>query len=161
MSQNASGPAGPERPATTSPPRRRFVEWLLGGSILATLASFFYPVIRYLIPPARADLGADTVVAARVGDLQINTGKIFRFGNRPGLLVMTERGEYRALSATCTHLDCIVQYRSDLHQVWCACHNGLFDLAGRNVSGPPPRPLESYEVQVRGEEIVVRRRQDG
>jgi cytochrome b6-f complex iron-sulfur subunit len=149
-----------DRRAAPSPPRRRFVEIVLGGGILATLASFFYPVIRYLIPPARADLGVDTVVAARVGELQMNTGKIFRFGSRPGLLVLTAEGEYRAMAATCTHLDCIVQYRPDLHQVWCACHNGLFDLAGRNVSGPPPRPLETYEVQVLGEEVVVRRRVD-
>lgn len=149
-----------DRDATASPPRRRFVEWMLGGGILATLVSFFYPVFRYLVPPARADLGVDTVMAARVGELEPNTGKIFRFGARPGLLVLTAGGEYRAMAATCTHLDCIVQYRPDLHQVWCACHNGLFDLAGRNVSGPPPRPLETYEVQVRGEEIIVRRRQD-
>ena len=50
-------------------------------------------------------------------------------------------GNYRALSATCTHLGCIVQYRSDLQEIWCACHNGLYDLNGRNISGPPPRPL--------------------
>ena len=63
-------------------------------------------------------------------------------------------------SATCTHLSCTVQYRDDLHEVWCACHNGMYDLNGRNVSGPPPRPLESFEVQVRGEEIYVRRRRE-
>lgn len=146
--------------APASPPRRRFVGGLLGGSLVASLLSFLYPVIRYLIPPQQADLGVDTVVAARAGELPMNTGKIFRFGHRPGLLVRTAEGEYRAMSATCTHLDCIVQYRPELHQVWCACHNGLFDLNGRNISGPPPRPLESYDVQVRGEEIIVRRRQN-
>jgi Rieske Fe-S protein len=140
--------------------RRRFVEWLLGGSLLASLASFFYPVLRYLIPPERADLGSDTVVAAKVGELKPNSGKIFRFGNRPGLLIRTADGEYRAMSATCTHLDCTVQYRSDLHQVWCACHNGFYDLNGRNIAGPPPRPLDSYRVQVRGEEIVVTRHRE-
>ena len=89
-----------------------------------------------------------------------NSGKIFRFGNRPGLLLRTASGEYRAMSATCTHLSCTVQYRDDQRNVWCACHNGMYDLNGRNVSGPPPRPLETFEVQVRGQEIFVRRRRE-
>jgi len=140
--------------------RRRFVEVLLGGGFLATAIAFIYPVLRYLIPPKASDLGSDSVVAGRAGELKPNSGKIFRFGNHPGLLIRTASGEYRAMSATCTHLSCTVQYRDDLHQVWCACHNGTYDLNGRNISGPPPRPLEGFEVQVRGEEIFVRRRRE-
>jgi len=137
--------------------RRRFLGAVLGGGLLASFISFFYPVLRYLVPPAVTDMGGDSVVAGRVGDLKPNSSKIFRFGARPGLLVMTSDGQYKAMSATCTHLSCTVQYRSELRQVWCACHNGLYDLAGRNVSGPPPRPLEGYQVHVRGDEIIVSR----
>jgi len=107
------------------------------------------------------DLGSDEVVASKVGDLKPNSSKIFRFGSRPALLLMTFEGEYRALSAVCTHLSCTVQYRNDLHQIWCACHNGLYDLNGRNISGPPPRPLEAFQVHVRGDEIVVSRKREG
>jgi len=155
LGMTSSGNPAPDRLR-----RRRFVEVLLGGGFLATAAAFLYPVLRYLIPPKAADLGSDSVVAGHVGDLKPNSGKIFRFGSRPGLLIRTASGEYRALSATCTHLSCTVQYRDDLHEVWCACHNGMYDLNGRNISGPPPRPLEAYEVQVRGEEIFVRRRRE-
>jgi len=153
---NSPGPL--EIPAASAAPRRRFVELLLGGGLLASVVSFFYPLVRYLIPPPAVDLGSDTVVAGRVGELKRNTGKIFRFGSRPGLLILTAEGNYRALSGTCTHLDCTVQYRGDLHEIWCACHNGLYDLNGRNISGPPPRPLEAYDVHIRGDEIVVNRR---
>ncbi|MBI3405328.1 MAG: Rieske 2Fe-2S domain-containing protein, partial [Acidobacteria bacterium] len=52
-----------------------------------------------------------------------------------------------------------VQYRKESSDVWCACHNGVYDTAGRNVSGPPPRPLTTFAVHVRGEEIVVTRQQ--
>jgi len=142
-------------------PRRGFIEVLLGAGFLATAVAFIYPVLRYLVPPKAADIGTDSVVAGRVGELKPNSGKIFRFGNRPGLLIYTASGEYRAMSAVCTHLSCTVQYRDDLRQVWCACHNGKYDLNGRNVSGPPPRPLEAFEVQVRGDEIFVRRRREG
>src|SRR5271169_5691380 len=140
------------------PARRRLMQVLLGGGLLASAVAFLYPVLRYLVPPAATDLGGDSVVAAKVGELKANSGKIFRFGSRPGLLVRTADGEYRALSAVCTHLNCTVQYRDDLHQIWCACHNGLYDLEGRNVSGPPPRPLETYEVHVQGEDVVVTRK---
>lgn len=147
------------RPEDSS--RRRVVEFLLGGGLLASLGSFFYPVLRYLIPPPVADMGGDTVVAAKLGDLKPNSSKIFRFGSKPGLLVCLPGGEYKAMSATCTHLSCTVQFRQDLHQVWCACHNGMYDLAGRNVSGPPPRPLEAFEVHVRGDEVIVSRKREG
>ena len=135
--------------------RRLFIQALLGGGLLASAASFFYPILRYLIPPPSPDLGGDSIVAGKVGELKPNSGKIFAFGSRPALLVRTTEGEYRALSATCTHLNCTVQYRSELGQVWCACHNGLYDLNGRNISGPPPRPLQPYEVHIRGDEIIV------
>ncbi len=148
-------------PTEVNTGRRRFVQVLLGSGLLASAATFLYPVLRYILPPATTDLGGDTVVAAKVGELKPNSAKIFKFGSRPGLLLLGADGEYRAMSATCTHLSCTVQYRGDLRQVWCACHNGMYDLAGRNVSGPPPRPLELFDVHVRGEEVVVARKREG
>jgi Rieske Fe-S protein len=94
-------------------------------------------------------------VAAKRGELAMNTAKIFRFGNRPGILVHTPYGELKAFSAVCTHLNCTVQYDDEASVIWCACHNGKFDLNGQVISGPPPRPLEAYQVNVRGDEIVV------
>jgi Rieske Fe-S protein len=143
-----------------SVPRRHFVEVLLDSGFVATAIAFVYPVLRYLVPPKAADLGSDSVVAGRVTELKPNSAKIFRFGNRPGILVRIASGGYRAMSATCTHLSCTVQYRDDLHEVWCACHNGKYNLDGKNISGPPPRPLEAFDVQVKGDEIFVRRRRE-
>jgi Rieske Fe-S protein len=160
MSTHSQGIGSRRDPLSSPVPRRRFVEMLLGTGFVATAVAFLYPVLRYLVPPKAADLGNDAVIAGRVGELKPNSGKIFRFGNRPGLLIRTSGGEYRAMSATCTHLSCTVQYRDDLREVWCACHNGKYNLDGRNISGPPPRPLEGFEVQVRGEEIFVRRRRE-
>jgi cytochrome b6-f complex iron-sulfur subunit len=135
--------------------RRTLLKTLLGTGMLASLASFLYPVLRYLVPPIETNMGVDSVVAATASELKANSGKIFRFGNRPALLIRTANGDYRAMSATCTHLSCTVQYRKDVQQIWCACHNGTYDLNGRNVSGPPPRPLEQYQVHVEGDEIQV------
>ncbi len=158
--QNEATPVSAFKEQTPSG-RRRFIQALLGGGVLATAAAFLYPVLRYLVPPPATDLGSNDVVAAKTGELKANTAKIFRFGSRPGMLIQGADGEYHAMSATCTHLSCTVQYRSDLKEVWCACHNGMYDLAGRNLSGPPPRPLELYDVHVRGEEIIVSRKREG
>lgn len=153
--------ADPVRPGVPfAPGRRRFLEYFLGASLTASFISFLYPVLRYLIPPPQAELGIDTVLAGHVGELKANTGTIFRFGDRPGLLMLTADGQYHAISAVCTHLGCTVQYRSDLHEVWCACHNGTYDINGRNISGPPPKPLDSYDVFVKGNDIFVQRRKN-
>jgi cytochrome b6-f complex iron-sulfur subunit len=148
---------------STAPPlaRRRFVELILGTGLMASAVSFLYPILKYLIPPKMPDFGNEAVLAARVSEFKPNQGKIFRFGSKPGLLIQAAAGEYYAMSAVCTHLGCTVQYRSDLRQVWCACHNGKYDINGRNISGPPPRPLEALDVQVRGDEIFVRRKAEG
>jgi Rieske Fe-S protein len=135
--------------------RRGFLGWFLGTSLGALCVSVLYPVVRYVIPPEVPESEAHRVVAAREGDLKPGEGVIFRFGSRPGLLVRLQDGSYRAFEATCTHLNCTVQYRADLGQIWCACHNGLFDLTGKNVAGPPPRPLEQYEVNVVEGDVVV------
>lgn len=137
--------------------RRHFLEIFLGTGIVASLAAFIYPVIRYLIPPPQSDLGSNTVLAAKVGELPVNSGKIFRFGDKPALLILTSGDKYLAFTAVCTHLGCTVQYRPDLREIWCPCHNGTYDLNGRNISGPPPRPLTEFDVNVRGENIYVSR----
>ncbi len=136
--------------------RRKFINWFLATSGGAFLLSVLYPVTRYLIPPPAGESTAATVtLPIKPVDVTPNSGQIFKFGNRPGILIRTPTGELRAFSATCTHLNCTVQYRSDLSHIWCACHNGHFDLNGNNIAGPPPRPLEQYIVNVRGNEIVV------
>ncbi len=147
-----------DRPSSDpAQPSRRWINWLLGGGILASIGSFFYPVIRFMFPTEVAESTSRSVIAANANELKRNTGKIFKFGSKPALLVHTADGEWKAFFATCTHLNCTVQYRDDLRQIWCACHNGTYDLQGRNVSGPPPRPLEALNVSVQGEEVVVTR----
>lgn len=136
---------------------RRWVNLFLGAGVLGSIASFIYPTIRYIIPPLVSESNTDSVTAAKVGELRINSGKVFKFGSEPALLVHTSDGQYRAFTAVCTHLACTVQYRPDMLEIWCPCHNGVYDLTGRNVSGPPPRPLQAFRVDIRGEDIIVTR----
>ena len=129
------------------------------ATMVGSCATVLYPILRYLSPPAESSRSAGEALAATVGELAPNSGKTFRFGSKPALLVRLATGEYRSMSAVCTHLGCTVQYRPEAKQIWCACHNGCYDTNGKNVSGPPPRGLDNYDVQVRGQEIYVIRKQ--
>ena len=139
----------------SNPRRRRFLNYLLGTSAFATLAAIVYPIIKFMIPPEIVEAQQNSVTVGKTTEIPINTGKIFKFGSKPGILIHTDSGDIKAFSASCTHLDCIVQYDPKGKQIICACHNGAYDLTGKNVSGPPPRPLEEFTVNVKGDEITV------
>jgi len=84
-----------------------------------------------------------------------NSSKIVKFGRTPVILIRSKEGDFKALEATCTHLDCLVQFREETQQILCACHNGIYDLNGRNISGPPPKPLREYVVDITNQEIRI------
>jgi Rieske Fe-S protein len=130
--------------------RRRFLNWLLGASGVALLTSAVYPIVRFISPPRIPEATASQVEAGPTNDPEfMEKGyKIVRFGVEPVIVIRLTESEFRAFNATCTHLDCIVEYQKDQNRIWCNCHNGEFDLSGRNVAGPPPRPLESFKVDV-------------
>jgi len=152
MSEQHSGVPRSGKPIS----RKKFIDWLLGTTIGGLLVAVLYPVTSYLIPPVAGESSVNSVtLAIKPSDLKPNSGQIFKFGDEPGIIIRLASGEVRAFSAVCTHLGCIVQYSATHSDIWCACHNGHYDLHGRNVSGPPPRPLTTYAVNVRGDQIVV------
>lgn len=135
--------------------RRRFLDLAVFGGALGSLSAILHPVLRFLIPPEDAEPQPDSLKAGKAADFPAGTGKILKFGRKPVLLLRDAKGAFHALSATCTHLDCLVQYRSEQDLIWCACHNGKYDLSGKNLSGPPPRPLDKYQVKLAGEEVLI------
>ena len=128
---------------------------------MSTAAAIAYPVARFWFRRRAASRPRRAPSPAASAALGSNSAAIFKFGSKPGIVVRTAEGEIRAFSAVCTHLDCTVQFKADTSQLWCACHNGTYDLGGDVVSGPPPRGLEKFVVNLRGEgddaEIVVSR----
>ena len=137
--------------------RRSLIRWLLGGGIFSSIASFLYPVTKFMMPPNVPEAAVNEVVAGKVQMLKPNAAAIVKFGNKPVLLVRVTETEWKALTAVCTHLNCTVQYQENTHQIWCACHNGYYDLNGKVLSGPPPKPLDEFVVRIRGDEVVITR----
>jgi len=130
--------------------RRRFLNWLLGTSGAAFLLSVLYPVLRYVSPPQIPEASTSEVEVGPANDPElVEKGfKIVHFGAEPVIVVKVSDTEYRAFSASCTHLDCIVEFRKSKQVMWCNCHNGVYDLTGRNIAGPPPKPLTPFRVHL-------------
>ncbi len=138
--------------------RRNFVSKFLGASLSGTILAVLYPVLRFIIPPKQVEARINKVEAAKIGELTPNSFKIFRFGNAPGILIYTPLGKLKAFTAVCTHLAYTVRYDSETETIHCPCHNGWFDLDGNVISGPPPAPLEPYNVEISEDSVFVTKR---
>lgn len=137
---------------------------ILGGLGLvgtAYAAAIGYPVYRYLATPGNRAAAVAAVTEVALKDAQkLPSGSVmmFRFGSHPAMLIHHKDGKWVALDAVCTHLGCTVQYTPEDNRIVCACHGGVYDSStGANVSGPPPKPLTAYRVEVQDEQVIVSR----
>lgn len=137
--------------------RRTFLDWLFRGGLTAWVASVTYPIVRYIIPPDVPEIDMSSVEAGLLTDFPNGGSKIIRLGRTPVLVFRKMNGDFRAMEATCTHLDCTVQFKKEDERVWCACHNGFYDSEGKNISGPPPRPLGRFDVIVQQDKVIVKK----
>jgi cytochrome b6-f complex iron-sulfur subunit len=130
------------------PTRRSFLDLLLGVSAIAWLASVVYPVLRYLKPLPRAGTGGPTRLSpAELAKLSKDAFVIVPVSGKRVLVFQNAAQQLLAVDAKCTHEGCTVKYLASESVIWCACHNARFDLDGRVLSGPPPRPLPKYAVE--------------
>jgi len=139
--------------------------WAIGGLISAGVG---IPAIAYIIGPAlqraeaqnwirlgstaKVELGIPTLFKAKI---QRKTGWIAN-EEELSVYVRTDDGrDFKAMSNICTHLGCRVRWVADREEFFCPCHNGVFDKDGNVVSGPPPRPLNRYEVRVEDGQLSI------
>lgn len=146
---------GLDKITTEKESRRDFLKYVLRTGIAGFAVITAYPVLSFLKPPKQREVEVSSVSGGKVDELKTGDSKIIRFGNKPVILINQDGEGLKAFSATCTHLDCTVQYNKEEKVIWCACHNGKYDLQGRNISGPPPRPLDKYIVKLKDNEIFI------
>jgi len=148
--------------------RRNFLSiatWSIAGFIGAAMA---IPAIAYIIGPAlRREDSQNWIQLGSASKVELNTPTLFKttvvrqtgwIANEEELsfYVLTENGrDYIAMSNICTHLGCRVRWISEEEQFFCPCHNAIFDKEGEVVAGPPPRPLDRYEVKVEDDQLYV------
>jgi cytochrome b6-f complex iron-sulfur subunit len=136
--------------------RRDFLKIAIGiwGTLCA--APVLGMIIQFITPVASKRGVRESVLVGQMGDFAQGTVKIVRVNKDPVLLIHTAAGQFRALSARCTHLGCVVQYQeSPVPHFGCNCHGSQFDMNGVNTSGPAPRPLPPYRVTLNGSSIYL------
>lgn len=137
--------------------RRGFLA-VMGGLAVAWFAAVAYPVFRYLSPRPPPDPFAQggKALVQGVAPAEVarpNQGKNGMYGGRGVVVFRDPGGVLKAFDSKCTHAGCNVQFQGD--RIYCNCHGGTYDLEGRNVAGPPPRPLTPLKAIVEGDAIYV------
>jgi cytochrome b6-f complex iron-sulfur subunit len=117
------------------------------------LASFIYPVVKFLAPSIGKAV-TKAIVLAR-NDLPVGEAKNIVFNDSPAIVINHSRRGILAFTRVCTHLGCLVEYDNKNNQLICPCHAGTFDLEGNVISGPPPKPLPKLPLRVEGDIITI------
>ncbi len=70
--------------------------------------------------------------------------------------ILTKDGQqFTAYDPRCTHLGCAYSWQADRNRFFCPCHDGIYDVDGRVIGGPPPRPLDRYETKVENGTLYI------
>ncbi|MBL8231144.1 MAG: Rieske (2Fe-2S) protein [Bryobacterales bacterium] len=150
-----------------SPDRRRFqitVIYGLGSLIGLGLAA---PAGVYLLFPPKSKKQDQWVEAGSLSQLQVGVPEelVFRKNRVDGWKVSSEKTsawvvkksdtEVIAFAPQCTHLGCAFRWEDRKKTFLCPCHTSNFDLEGKVLDGPAPRPLDRYEVKVEGQKLLL------
>jgi cytochrome b6-f complex iron-sulfur subunit len=142
--------------ASSSTSRRHFLDLILGASFLGWLVSIAYPIIRYLKPlPQTGPTGPTRLTREETAKLEQNKFVIVPVSGQRAIVLEPHDEQLLAFSAVCTHEGCTVTYLPGQSIIWCPCHDGRYDLNGRVISGPPPKPLPEFSVKRQPDGAIV------
>ena len=134
---------------TENKSRRNFLGFL-GALGLGWMGALVYPIFRYLSPQKVPDpFGEDgralveNITSADVA--RAGMGKNGGYGGRGLIVFRQDNNELKAFDSKCTHAGCNVEFQGD--KIFCNCHGGTYDLNGKNIAGPPPKPLNELGVE--------------
>lgn len=127
------------------------------------------PMLRYILYPVQTvsaagkwtEVGDVTEFEKIDGPISRNIALTQRDGWRevvtaqPVFITRTGEGQLKVLSPICPHLGCSVAWRAKENKFICPCHGGQFDSEGKRLSGPPPRGLDTLDVQVKDGKLEV------
>lgn len=143
-----------------------FATWAIGGLIAVGMS---IPAVAYIIGPAvKREDEQDWIQLGSASKVELNAPTLFKTTIKKqsgwivneqelSIYILTEDGRnFVAMSNMCTHLGCRVRWIMDQENFFCPCHNAVFNKQGEVASGPPPRPLDRYEVKVENDQIFVK-----
>jgi cytochrome b6-f complex iron-sulfur subunit len=152
MKEKTKKTTTPEDPA----PRRSFLKilWIVLG--IAAIGEFTGVIISFL---RRGKSGGELEKATDI----IDAGNVDKFlpdsvtANTQGRFYLCRMadGGFLALSSKCTHLGCTVPWDDKERKFACPCHGSSFDITGKVITSPAPRPLDIYPVYIENNIVKV------
>jgi Rieske Fe-S protein len=159
--------------ANTDTSRRRFLGFVTNLLMAAIGLLVAVPALGYFLAPLRrrpggGDAGPAFADAGPLSDIPAGQWRLLSLElvsqdgwkkTRVRQAVWVRREGDRGvtvLSSICPHLGCPVNWHPDQSQFVCPCHGGLFNADGRNIGGPPPRPMDPLEFEIRAGRLWVR-----
>ena len=134
--------------------RRRFLsQAVMGFGLLFGMGALGLRFLQFLVPPRR-EKQAEAVLIGAESRIPLGEALSMDLGGHKILVLKTEQG-VAAFSRRCTDLGCLVSWSKEREQFLCPCHQGVYDKTGLNIAGPPPRPLDRFEIVKRGEQLYV------
>jgi Rieske Fe-S protein len=126
--------------------RREFLKALAAGTVGALV----------LLPGRKAFAKKVAVGLDKAQSLKtVGQGALLRIQGTQVLVVRDGETSVRALDPTCTHQGCIVGWDPDAKRVRCPCHASGFDLDGKVLEGPAPKPLRTIPAQLDGDRVIL------
>lgn len=138
--------------------RRAFLNVLWGGWLAAFLAGSFYAFLKFVFPTLGKEPDFVALSPADFVDIPANSTKPFAWGGKLGLFYKKSDNSMYALKGVCTHMECNVVYKPEEKKFYCPCHKGWFDENGKNIQGPPPKPLEFFDFRIEAGKLLVYRK---
>jgi cytochrome b6-f complex iron-sulfur subunit len=133
--------------------RRQFLGAVWGVSIAALVGQFSAAFYNFVKPRP--------IVGGFGGKVDAGKAKEFKAGSvsyvQSGRFYVSrlDDGSVIALWQRCTHLGCTVPYVKDKKQFQCPCHSSVYNTKGEVISGPAPRPLDLFPIEVVNGDLVV------
>lgn len=133
--------------------RRQFLGFAWALSLTGLIGQAGAALIRFFQPRLEEGAFGGKVTAGEAEEFAAGTVSHVQKGRF--YISRLEDGGMLALWHQCTHLGCTVPWRDDEGLFHCPCHSSIFSPRGEVISGPAPRPLDLFPIEVVEGQIVV------
>jgi Rieske Fe-S protein len=136
--------------------RRSFLDRLIVGSMFVSALAVLGSVLTYIYPPKKEGGAerAERVKVTSLSELPVGKAKPVVYQGKNVMVMHVQAGLF-AVDMKCTHLGCMVEWEEGPQTLKCPCHAAFFDYQGKVISGPAPKPLPAYKVEVANDIIYV------
>lgn len=133
--------------------RRTFLGWAWATSIFGLFGQAGNALFQFIKPRIQPGAFGSKVIAGQVDEFAPGTVNHIQMGRF--YVSRLEDGSFLALWHRCTHLGCTVPWRESEGRFNCPCHSSIFNTRGEVISGPAPRPLDAFPIEIVDGQLVV------